>query len=114
MGKKSFNLSASTVVLGYLDNMKISFSLGDVKLTEGQKGKRQAVMAENLRKIDEGRPGNVPKSILLCDGRLTGLSIPKEVISAFLRSPMEPVPNTTATVDQKKIKQKPVKMNPRR
>ncbi|GEM_PF-7099876 len=114
MGKKCNGISASTVVLGYLDGMEISFSIGDVKLTEGQKGKRQTVIASNLRKLDEEKPDPVPKTISLCDSRLTNLSVPKEKICNFLRTPLGPVPNTTTTIDQKRRKPNIIKMNPRR
>lgn len=119
MGKSS-SLTASTEVLGLFNGMEVSFSIGDVALTRGRPGtrsrpgKRQTVIASNLRKLDEDKPGPIPKTISLCDSRLTGLSVPKEKICNFLRAPLGSAPNTTTTIDQKRKKPKTIKMNPRR
>jgi len=127
MGRKSGSISASTVVLGSFARTKIKFFVGDVKLENvSQKLKpgeneerqkkfvRQQAMAFNIQKVDKRDPGVIPKKIPLCAGQLSDLSISKEKICQHLRNPDTLSVLSNSGANQKKRKQKTIKMDPRR
>jgi len=119
MAKKVLTvLTADTMVFGYFKEIEISFTIGDCSINRADNGvnkkknhnnqigaRRHYIFANNIRKIDD-RPGGIPAKLSLCDGRLTGLSVSKEKICNYFRTPRDNSDSNIIPKSQKKKEKK--------